>query len=226
MNHIIGSMDNPKVRRAAKQLWQYLQLNEQVNNADCLLVLGSRDDRVAAYAAELAKTYSFDSIIVSGGVSQKNDVGAKLWEDRTEAEHFADVMKRSGCAQPILLEMRATNTGQNFLYSYEMMLANKLRHDCVAVVTKPYMERRVKATFDVQWPELTTRLITTSPKIKFEHYFNDVQPFEKTVSVMVGDMDRIMKYPKLGYQSEQPVDEQATAAFEVLVGAGYTQYLL
>lgn len=219
-------MKQDDIARAAQQLWDYMLLDSSIADADCLLVLGSRDDRVAAYAAELAQAYIYGALIVSGGLSPKNDVRADLWKSRTEAEHFRDIMQQAGCQQTILLENRAVNTGQNLKYSYEMMSKEKLKHETIVIVTKPYMERRVKATFDVQWPTDDTKASIVSPSIPFSEYFNDIQPFDKTVSIMVGDMDRIIQYPRMGYQSEQPISRQVKHAFETLKAAGYTDYLL
>jgi hypothetical protein len=55
-------------------LWQYMQLHQAPGDADCLLVLGNRDDRVAAYAAELANTFHYEHVVVSGGVAAYNNI--------------------------------------------------------------------------------------------------------------------------------------------------------
>lgn len=39
-------------------------------------------------------------------------------------------------------------------------------------------------------------------------------------------MHKIIVYPTLGFQSEQPVPDNAKHAFDALVAAGYTKYLL
>jgi hypothetical protein len=43
---------------------------------------------------------------------------------------------------------------------------------------------------------------------------------------MVGDFQRVLEYPKLGYQTEQPVSHEARAAFEHLKRRGYTERLM
>lgn len=47
--------------------------------ADCMLVLGSRDERVAVYAAELSQKYTFGHIVISGGISHTQDLLATPW---------------------------------------------------------------------------------------------------------------------------------------------------
>ncbi len=43
---------------------------------------------------------------------------------------------------------------------------------------------------------------------------------------MVGDLERIREYPKLGFQVEQDIPEEVWQAFERLIEAGYDKHLL
>ncbi len=49
---------------------------------------------------------------------------------------------------------------------------------------------------------------------------------EETVSMIVGDFQRIFRYAELGYQIPQRIPPEAMAAFEHLVSLGYTQQLI
>lgn len=212
--------------REVEILWEYMQMHQQPHDADCLLVLGSRDDRVARYAGELAQKYRYQYVLVSGGAVARNDV-SKAWAEATEAEHFAAVMKQTGYDKPILIENESQSTGENALKSYKVL--QKLltaKSPLIELVTKPYMERRALATFEVQWPGKDATFSVTSPNLSFDSYINDVQPWGVVVNIMVGDMQRIMEYPRLGYQSEQPIPNEVKAAFEMLVAAGFTSHLL
>jgi hypothetical protein len=44
--------------------------------------------------------------------------------------------------------------------------------------------------------------------------------------VMVGDLQRIKEYPKLGFQIEQEIPKDVWEAWEELVKLGYIKYLL
>ncbi len=140
-------------KSAVDILWSYLQVGDVIGSNDCLIVLGSRDDRVASYAAELASMYNYDTIVLTGGAAHHNDLLAANWPEATEAEHFYAVMRASGLKQQVLREDKATNTGDNARFSHQLLVKQDITAQNVLVVTKPYMERRAKATFEKQWPD-------------------------------------------------------------------------
>lgn len=43
---------------------------------------------------------------------------------------------------------------------------------------------------------------------------------------MVGDLQRIREYPKLGFQIEQNIPKSVWQAFEKMVGWGYSKHLI
>ncbi len=49
---------------------------------------------------------------------------------------------------------------------------------------------------------------------------------EELIQVMVGDFQRILIYPRLGFQVSQEVPPEVMQAFEELVQLGYTRDLL
>lgn len=214
---------NDKLRRDVGLLWDYMKLHQSPGAAECLLVLGSRDDRVASYAAQLTQKFIYDHVVVSGGVAPHNEV-ARDWPEPTEAEHFAAIMRRDGCTQPIVLETNATNTGQNAKLSYALLRKLELPSPrTVQLLTKPYMERRANATFEAQWPDKNTTFRVCSPPFSFEEYCLNAAHAEKTVTIMVGDMQRIMSYPALGWQTAQDIPDEVYEAYQRLIEAGYTQ---
>jgi hypothetical protein len=208
-------------------IWEYMALGEKAASADCLLVLGSRDDRVALYAKNLADQYVYEHVVLTGGLAHKNDLLRTSWKEATEAEHFAQVMTDDGYKGALLLEINACNTGENARYSYELLKIQGIPVRSLHIVTKPYMERRVKATFDKQWPDTLCRITVSSHHYdSIRSYCNDAQPLSETISIMVGDLQRIIEYPKLGYQSEQVVPKTVIEAFEALQRAGFDEHLI
>jgi len=67
------------------------------------------------------------------------------------------------------------------------------------------MERRALATFQAQWPDKETAFRVTSPGGSIEAYCNESQTYEEVVNIMIGDFQRIINYPAIGYQTEQLV---------------------
>ena len=218
---------NDEVLNSAGIVWDYLQLNSQAGPADCLLVLGSRDERVAEYATQLATTYSYNHILITGGVAHHNDLLRTDWQESTEAEHFAAIMRQSGYNGSLLLETKAINTGQNALYSFELLKMQHISLESIVIVTKPYMERRARATFDAQWPDAECSFLVTSPTYKnLIAYCTDELTVDETINIMVGDLQRIIEYPRFGYQSPQIVSEPVTKAFMHLKRVGFTKHLI
>lgn len=211
----------------AQRLWDYMKLDQPVVSADLLLVLGSIDDRVALYAAELSRTYGYGLVVFSGGIAHGGDLLSTAW-DKSEAEHFFDTFMRSGGkARQILLETAAVNTGQNALLTYELLQTSAVKDpQSIEIVTKPYMERRAVATFEAQWPNDRVKLFATSPRISFAEYVSSRQQFEITVNIMVGDFERIVEYPKHGFQAEQDIPVDVLDAWRRLVGLGYTSHMI
>lgn len=208
------------VDEAIAQIWDYHHVKHPLQSADLIFVLGSNDPRVATWAAELYARGYAGRILFSGGAGRFTEGQAG-----TEAERFALVARQAGVpGEDILVENKSTNTGENVLFSKALLEKEGLEIKKVLAVQKPYMERRTLATLDIQWPEV--EVIVSSPPLSFEEYLSEDLPFDLVVSAMVGDFQRIMMYPAQGFSSPQPLPEEAVAAYETLVSAGFTSQLL
>lgn len=209
--------------KQAKTIWDYHHMHHALKKCDVMLVLGSSDLRVAAYAADLFLQGYAGCMVISGGFGRFT----KDLFHKTEAEMFADIALQKGVPKDkILLETSAANTGQNIAFVYELLSVRNISTASLLVVTKPYMERRTYATFKKQWPAEGTDMIVSSPPIAYEDYFTPELPKDFVLNVMVGDLQRIKEYPKLGYQIEQPIPDDVGQAYEQLVAAGYDTALI
>ena len=85
---------------------------------------------------------------------------------------------------------------------------------------------RTYATFKKQWPDPCTEVRVTSPQIPYEDYPNDFLTKDDILHTMVGDLQRIIEYPKQGFQIEQEVPKDVLEAMEQLIVAGYTNHLM
>ncbi len=71
-------------------------------------------------------------------------------------------------------------------------------------IQKPYMQRRVLATFEKQWILPYTRVSVASRPETFDQYIARMDgDMERLVHILVGDVDRMAQYAQLGYQSDQ-----------------------
>ena len=214
-------MITEEVLHWAKLLWHYHHMQHTLTKADCILVLGSHDTRVAQRGAEIYLQGWAPLILFSGGLGR---LTSESWTV-SEADLFAQIAMEKGVpASAILIENKSTNTGENILFSQQLLQEKELSPQKFIVVQKPYMERRSYATFKKHWPD--KELVVTSPQIAFEDYANAEIPMEKVINIMVGDLQRIKVYPGKGFQVYQPIPDDVWQAYEHLVAAGFDKQLI
>jgi uncharacterized SAM-binding protein YcdF (DUF218 family) len=210
-----------KILKAAKIIWDYLKLNQPLKKSDCIIAMGSHDLRVADYAANLAVNCWAPILVCSGGLGRLTE---KIWHE-SEASKFARVAGAAGVRKDcIFLEGLSTNTGENILFSKDLLEEKGYLIKSAILVHKPYMERRAFATARFYWPEL--EVIVSSPQISFEEYATDEISMNEVIQIMVGDLHRILIYPEKVFQIPQDVPDEVYDAFKFLVDHGFTQYLV
>jgi uncharacterized SAM-binding protein YcdF (DUF218 family) len=210
-----------EVARLARVVWDYHQMNHELEPSDVILAQGSHDLRVAERGAELFLQGWAPLLICSGGLG---NLTRDLW-DEPEAEKFARVAERMGVpSSSIRIENRSTNTGENVHFTRRLLQSEGLDPDRFLLVQKPYMERRTYATFKKVWPEKYARV--TSPRLSFDDYPTEEIPMESVIHIMVGDLQRIRLYPDRGFQIPQEIPEEVWDAFERLVAHGFTENLV
>ena len=213
-----------KALALARTLWDHHQVGHQVQEADLLFVMCSHDLRVADYAAELFKRGLAPWMAISGGIAHQDDLMAASWQG-PEAVAFAQRVVSLGVpSDKVILEDKATNCGENVLFTARVLAARGFVFRSVLALQKPNMERRVLATLQRHWPD--KKLMVSSPPISFDDYPNALIPQEHLIHIMVGDLQRIERYPVLGYQTRQEMPDEVRQAFRELVEMGYTKHLM
>ena len=204
---------NNNIDHYAKIVWDYMLMHQKPEKSDAIFALGSNDTRVAERAAELYLQGYGKYVIFSGGNGKSSHFS------RPEAEVFYAIAIQKGVPEgSIILEDKATNTGENILFVKKLLAQMKLNFQSFILVHKPYMERRTFATFSRLWPEI--KFIVTSPKISYEDYSQN----HNWVNVMVGDLQRIKEYPVKGFQIKQEIPEKVWQAGQELIRLGYDKY--
>lgn len=214
-----------RIRASVDRIWRYHQLGHDLEKADAILVLCSHDLRVAERGAQLFLEGWAPLLIFSGGLGS---ITKQLWRE-PEADQFARVAARMGVpAGAILVENRSTNTGENVRFTRRLLEERGLDPRSFILVQKPYMERRAFATFMKQWPG--KRAIVTSPRTTLDEYLtaysNETLSQADVISIMVGDLQRIERYPAMGFQIPQEIPADVRDACDVLIDAGYDSHLL
>lgn len=201
-----------QVDRNAKIIWDYMLIHDELKPADAIICLGSHDTNVARRAAELYLTKMAPKVIITGG---RGKVTAD--NPQTESDVFAAIIRAAGVPEAdIIIENQATNTGENATLTYALVCDMQIDITTAIIVTKPYMERRAKAAFAKLWPELTT--MVTSQDVSYEKYMKS-SPLgkEKSIQIMVGDLQRIIEYPAKGWMTTSDVPESVMAAYNQLL---------
>jgi len=215
--------DEQRVDDLAKILWEYLQLHQKPVKSDIIFCLCSHDTRVAERASELMLVEYGRYLVFSGGLG-------KLTKDMfqtSEAETFADIAVKAGVGrEKIIIEDKSSNTGENIRFTHELLEKLDIDYNSMILVQKPYMERRTLATFLKQWPGDDVRIYITSPKLTYDDYMTGGIAKNDVINVMVGDMQRIKEYPRLGFQVEQDIPDDVWKAFNELVILGYDKHLI
>lgn len=209
----------------AKIIWDYLLMKHEVQKADCIIVLGSHDKSVAKRGAELFLAGFSSLLIFSGGLGRLTE---RLWS-KPEAQIFAEIAVNLGVPEEqILIEDKSTNTGENVLFTKQLLLEKGHMPKNVIAVQKPYMERRTFATFKKIWPEMD--VIVTSAQVSYEEYCYKFPPkgmnVHDIINIMIGDLHRIKVYYEKDFQIYQEIPQEVWFAFEKLVELGYTKYLI
>jgi uncharacterized SAM-binding protein YcdF (DUF218 family) len=207
--------------RDARLVWDYHHVGHELAPAECIIVLGSHDTRVAERGAEVFLQGLAPLIVFSGNLGA---LTSGVWE-RPEAEIFAEVAERAGVPRDkMLLETRATHTGENVDFSRRLLRERGLTPKRAIAVQKPYMERRTLLTFQQRWPEL--EVIVTSPQHDLDSYPNDLISREDVIHIMVGDFQRLFLYAQRGWAAPIEIPPEVMDAYVRLVEAGYTGRLI
>jgi len=213
------------IHTLAEKVWQYHQMEHQLEKSDAILVLCSHDKKVAERGAQLFLDGWAPLLIFAGGLGS---VTRAMWSE-PEADQFAEVAVGMGVPnERILIENKSTNTGENILFTRLLLAEKQVDPKKFILVQKPYMERRSFATFRKLWPE--KEVLVTSPQVSFDEYLVEYanKKFSKddVISIMVGDLQRIKLYAEKGFQISQEIPRDVWSAYEGLVKAGYDQRLV
>lgn len=205
----------------ATLLWDYHQMHHQLRPVDVAIGLGSHDLGVATHSVELYRAGLFPALVFTGGNSPTT---AKVFP-RGEAVHFREHAIDLGVpAEAILLEPEAGNTGQNVTFSREVLAAAGITPTTVLLVSKPYMERRSFATARKLWPDV--EILCASEPLEFDDYVKSIGDEKLVLDMLVGDLQRVIEYPKLGFAIAQEVPEDVHAAYESLIRDAFTSRLI
>ncbi|MEM8859551.1 MAG: YdcF family protein [Chloroflexota bacterium] len=204
-------MDSLTIQKAS-ELWAYLSTRSIMKPADAIVICCSYDLRVCDHACNLIHAGFSDQLVISG---KSGNWTKHLWQ-KPEAEVFLErALQNSVPRNQIILEIEATNFGENITFSRKLIPSAKR----VIFVSKPNSLLRVKLTAEAQWPEVDA--IVSSPDISFPTEVSNVIGILGVIDEMVGDVERIQKYPEQGFQAEHSLPESILTAWQDLIAQGF-----
>ena len=206
-------------------IWDYLGMHQTPQKADIIVGFGNFNTDIARRAAELYHQGYAPKILFTGGLGRNTE--GMLPEP--EAHRFAKVAMECGVPEAdIILEDKSRNTKENIDFTRALLEERGIPHGCILGVHQPFMERRITAAMGVYWPGQSFRV--TSPQVTIPYYLERAKQQGITenasVSVIVGDFQRIELYAKLGYQLPQYIPPEAWEAYRKLVAMGFDKQLV
>ncbi|MDQ1294981.1 MAG: hypothetical protein QG608_2866 [Actinomycetota bacterium] len=202
-------------------IWSYHQMGHEPRPCSVAIGLGSHDLGVATAAAELYAAGLFPLLVFSGG----NSPTTRERFPRGEAVHYREHALQLGVPDDaVLVESRAENTGKNIAYSRDLLHSRGVEATSVMLISKPYMQRRSYATARKVWPEVD--IVCASEDLTLEGYLCSIGDEKLVVDMLVGDLQRVIEYPRLGFAIEQDVPQEVIDAYDRLVHDGFDSRLI
>jgi uncharacterized SAM-binding protein YcdF (DUF218 family) len=166
--------------------------------ADLLFVFGTRHDEAlrAEAACRLWREKMFGCAIVSGGVTPGSD--------RSECAVIKPLMVEGGIpADRILEEHRATNTGENVMFSLPVLDAALGLKNIRSVIClgNSWTGRRYAMTLQRHWPEVGKMLLTVDRFATPRERWHTDPVFRRLV---LYEWDKIEPYKAKGFIAEWP----------------------
>lgn len=216
---------SPEDIRDARLIWDYMFLGHEPVESDVIIGLGSHDLGVADDVAELYFRKMAPTIVFCGNVGRTT---SGLFP-ATEASMLRDRAIRLGVpGSAVLVEESSTNTGENIVFTQRLLERSGIIANQILLVHKPYMLRRDYATFMQQWRGADdVRLACWAKPVTFTEYLASSNLEDSdTIAIMVGDLQRINRYPEYGFQIEQDIPHDVWSAYGRLVQRGYDAHLI
>ncbi|GGK65774.1 YdcF family protein [Streptomyces flaveus] len=214
-------MISAQVWADARLLWDYHRMHHDPRPCSVAIGLGSHDLGVADMAAELYHQGMAPVIVFTGATSPTT----RARMPRGEAVHYRERALQLGVpGSAVLLEPRATNTGENIEFSKAVLAEAGIPVASVLLVSKPYEERRSYAMMRKLWTDVD--VVCASTPMGLEEYADFIGDARMVIDMIVGALQRVLVFPGWGLAIEQVVPNAVVAAYERLCVEGFTSRLI
>lgn len=198
----------------AKRIFNYLVLNDRLRKSDIIMGFGHFDLRIPYYCSVLYKKGYAPLILFAGGIGSGS---ADL--TKPEGQLFLEEALNFGVPrESIVVETKSTNTAQNILCGIEIMKSQKINVESlknVIIVANPYRQRRVWLTCRKIMPQKS--FINCPPLSSFEEEVDLFMKKDQDLkALLVGEIERIIKYGELGYIVPERIPDDILDAYDKL----------
>jgi uncharacterized SAM-binding protein YcdF (DUF218 family) len=223
----VSNLEPDDVRDFAT-IYNYLKIEDKLpENPDAIIIGGSgtRDDQ-AERAAEIWHYYAKKNReipVVASGFFHRDF-------DRGEVEVLIAKLRELGVSEKCIYEeSNSKNSGENIQFSAKLLAENGIKNPREIILTHiPYMTRKFKATAEKQWPfESKPEFFATSIDVDFANYRAIEQSRGQVVAVrtlpsILHDFRAVCDFAKTGFGVIQDVPREVMAAYERLIGRGFS----
>ena len=212
-------MTDLEIDKCAEKLYIYGKLKQTLHTADAIIALGNMDVRIAEKAAQLWHEGNAPIVVASGGVGR---LTPKTWA-KSEAAIFADVLNKAGIPhEDVIVEDKSTNLPENIRYSVEALKSKNIPFHHLILVALPFAERRVLALCKKQFHDMEIQM--TSPDVTYPNFINEVISREEALNLIVGEIDRLDKFPSKGFSAGEDIPKGILEAVALLIKEGFNKY--
>ncbi|AGS71174.1 YdcF family protein [Streptomyces collinus] len=205
----------------ARLLWNYHRMHHDLRPCSVAVGLGSHDLGVADVTAELYHQGMAPVIVFTGATSPTT----RARMPRGEAVQYRERVLELGVPDSaVILEPRATNTGENIEFTKAVLADAGVEVTSVLLVSKPYEERRSYAMMRKLWAEVD--VVCASTPMELKEYADSIGDARMVIDMIVGALQRVLVFPGWDLAIEQAVPDTVVAAYERLCTEGFTSRLL
>jgi hypothetical protein len=123
----------------------------------------------------------------------------------------------------VIIEDQSTNLPENIRFALKSLQEAGKSSENLILVALPFSERRILAQCIKQFTE--TNFQITSSHTTFEDFPNEFIDKDETINLIVGELDRLIKFPAEGFSIEQDVPLEVAEAIQSLADQGYGKYI-
>jgi uncharacterized SAM-binding protein YcdF (DUF218 family) len=209
------------LREDVETLWNYHDMHHDLRTVDVGIGLGSHDLGVAIHTTALYHRSYFPRVVFTGA----NAPTTMDRFPRGEAVHYYEYAVEHGVPdEAIFVEPHARNTSENIEFTRDLLNARGINARSIALISRPYQQRRAYATAKKVWPEV--EVLCSSERLPLERYVESIGDTDRVINMLVGDTQRISVYADKGFAIPQEVPSAVEAAYQRLVSAGFTRRLV